>query len=394
MSDSTNFVKDKRNILMVPAWYPSTFIQEPIALMAEYFDCKILVGERNVMGKKKALKGRLRGAYLPFSVEKQQGYTKVGYNYINSLPHKSQVKQLKRISDRIGNEIVNLFDGSLPDLIHFHSISDTAVFVSDWAKRNQIPFVITEHILYVRHSCDSFSRLKEKVFDEAEKVFCVSNYLYRNLLTTGFKMKQVAVVGNLVSDNYIPNNFYNTPRNGRIMFVAGHIADKDIETLLSTAKELQLNNNNIVIDIFGLSGEEYYNTEETLKEVVLKNELENCIKFKGKKTHKDLFQEYTNYSMLLSTSISETFGLSVAEAIASGTPVVCTDSGGIRDFVSQANGLIVPISNSKLLAAAVEEVFENYHNYNRALMSKEIIEKFGIEKFKQDLIKSYIEIMN
>jgi glycosyltransferase involved in cell wall biosynthesis len=66
---------------------------------------------------------------------------------------------------------------------------------------------------------------------------------------------------------------------------------------------------------------------------------------------------YRSCDVVLSLSISEGFGLPVLEAMASGCPVVCTDSGGVTDFVQDGvTGLLVTDRSVSEVVAAIERL--------------------------------------
>jgi alpha-1,6-mannosyltransferase len=62
---------------------------------------------------------------------------------------------------------------------------------------------------------------------------------------------------------------------------------------------------------------------------------------------------YASADLLVHGSGAETYGLVVAEAIASGLPVVVPDSGGASDFASRARCAVYPAGNSGACAAAI-----------------------------------------
>jgi glycosyltransferase involved in cell wall biosynthesis len=64
--------------------------------------------------------------------------------------------------------------------------------------------------------------------------------------------------------------------------------------------------------------------------------------------------------VLVNASVAEPFGRSVLEAMASGTPVVATRSGGIPEFVEDGvTGVLVPPGDDRALADALDRVLGN-----------------------------------
>jgi glycosyltransferase involved in cell wall biosynthesis len=82
------------------------------------------------------------------------------------------------------------------------------------------------------------------------------------------------------------------------------------------------------------------------------------VRFAGRRD--DIPEVQRALDVLVNASVAEPFGRSVLEALASGTPVVATDSGGIPEFVDHGvTGLLVPPGNDVALAAALDEVLGN-----------------------------------
>jgi glycosyltransferase involved in cell wall biosynthesis len=78
------------------------------------------------------------------------------------------------------------------------------------------------------------------------------------------------------------------------------------------------------------------------------------VHFLGYVPEDELVQLYKNASLFLMPSRRETFGLVAMEAMASGTPVVVTDTPGPRTFVNESYGRMVPPTNSNALADAIQ----------------------------------------
>lgn len=68
----------------------------------------------------------------------------------------------------------------------------------------------------------------------------------------------------------------------------------------------------------------------------------------------DLAQLYCALDVFVSASHTESFGLAIAEAMASGTAVVATETDGARELIkAKETGLLVPIGDVKKLAEAI-----------------------------------------
>ena len=364
------------NLLFVPAWWPCSFFEEQQALYRPDFVVYRLYGSCNFWSRRNYYRSLILGnskADIQSSVDGNSAFVEINCLRISE---KSR-DRLSIISDKIGGLVIDMMCGKKPGAIYIQSISDIAVFVVNWAKRNRIPIVLAEHVLYIRRQLNFFSSQKESLYSISDMVFCVSNSVYRNLLTHGFRLNKVSVIGNYVNDIGVPLK-WELNKNGRIIFVAGHTADKDINTLFRVSERLK--DTGIKIDVFGLSGDEAYDDCITLQKWIDEHHLCNTIVFLGMVNHHELLKRYSDYSLLLSTSISETFGLSIAEAIAHGTPVVCTNSGGVTDFVNENNGIIVPIRDVDAIVNAIHAVFNRTYDYHR--MSDELLDQFGEKQYR------------
>jgi glycosyltransferase involved in cell wall biosynthesis len=79
---------------------------------------------------------------------------------------------------------------------------------------------------------------------------------------------------------------------------------------------------------------------------------------------------YNKASIFVSTSASEGFGLPLLEAMACGTPVVTTDSGGIQDFCRDGiNCRMVKSARPEDLVAAIMEIYSDKHFANQLIQN-------------------------
>ena len=87
------------------------------------------------------------------------------------------------------------------------------------------------------------------------------------------------------------------------------------------------------------------------------------ISWLGRKKRDELILLFNSNDVILSTSKIETFGLTIAEGLSRGMPVVVTNAGGFDDFVTTKNGIFSDHSVESYVKAIVEMI-ENYSRYN------------------------------
>lgn len=123
--------------------------------------------------------------------------------------------------------------------------------------------------------------------------------------------------------------------------------EKDYPTLFRALARLQ----NAALDIAGTGSE-----AESLEAMLGRMGVRDRVRLLG--LVPDVAQILGNYDAFVLSSQKEGFGLVIAEAMASGLPVVVTDSGGPREIVGNEElfGLIVPPSEPEALAAAMSRM--------------------------------------
>lgn len=91
--------------------------------------------------------------------------------------------------------------------------------------------------------------------------------------------------------------------------------------------------------------------------------LENKVNCKGRISWLELKNEYLNSDVLLFTSLRDSLGSQLLEAMACGLPVITLNHQGARDFIPDRAGIKVPAINPaetvKALAQAVEYMYQN-----------------------------------
>lgn len=192
---------------------------------------------------------------------------------------------------------------------------------------------------------------------------------------------------------YRIDNYFNQG-NRRVVLFVGRLAEKKgIRYLIEAMKYID----NAVLVIAGQGP-----LLDELKEQVSTEGLNDIVKFIGAKTHAELRTIYASADVVAVPSITaedndkEGLPLVVLEAMASGTPVVGTRSGGIKEVIKDGeNGLIVPEKDSTGLADKIRMLLDDEPLRRTCIAGmKKTVEKYdykNIGKIYADLIDKACE---
>ena len=271
-------------------------------------------------------------------------------------------------------------DGWKPDVIHLHFGFDLAAI----AEREKIPVVFTEHSSHHNRalSPEQANRLKEE-YTRCAAVLAVSRALAEAMrANTGV---EAAVVPNIVDTaRFAPKR----TAHERFTFVsAGNLIPvKNMAGLLRAFAALD---GEPKLVIFGDGTE-----SGALRALCAGLGLEGRVSFRGHCPREELAEAYAAADCFVLASRSETFGVAYIEAMASGLPVIATRCGGPEDFVTEKNGLLVPVDDERALTAAMERMMRCRAEYDGAAIAAEAKERFSPEKIAAQLTAVYEEVIS
>lgn len=124
--------------------------------------------------------------------------------------------------------------------------------------------------------------------------------------------------------------------------------------------------------------------------------LNNIFKFKGY-VNKDSRKIISNYDLLLSpTRDFEGFGLSIAESLSVGVPVISTKVGGVLDYLNNKNSILVKPKSPRSLASSLQLYFKNRSKYKKIASAgkKLILNSFSEDKMADNYAKHLNRIKN
>lgn len=247
-----------------------------------------------------------------------------------------------------------------PDILHARSrVPAWLTYLAN--KKLQFPFVTTVHGF---NSVNPYSAIMAK----GDKVICVSGsiktYIQKHYQTADEKITVIPRGIDLVKFNS-----QNTDTDFMAQFIekyglkdkfivtsVGRVTQlKDLETFISAISVLKESHENVLGLIVGGVRKDKKIYFDVLKELLKKLDLEENIIFTGSQSK--VAEIYKLSDVVVSSSKKpESFGRSVAEALALNTPVVATGHGGVLDIIIEGeNGFFYPVGESEILAKYIKK---------------------------------------
>ncbi|WP_300926941.1 glycosyltransferase family 4 protein [uncultured Dubosiella sp.] len=277
------------------------------------------------------------------------------------------------------------------DFVHAHWFVPQGI-VQSFVKK---PFIVTGHGGDVTSLNNGlFKKLKKRVLKKAKGITFVSqqleDYLYdffpedRENFKKKTEVISMGVNCSEFSPSYRIENYFNQENKKVVLFV-GRLAEvKGVKYLIESMKDVDAK---LVIVGSGPLEAQLKKQAETLR---------NKVEFLGPKTHKELKTIYASADIFVMPSITasdggkEGFGLVILEAMASGLPVVASDSGGIPTIVeNNYNGFLVEEKSSRALSCAINKILKSPEKEKKEMKIRviETANKYSYEEIGKKYFK-------
>ena len=180
-----------------------------------------------------------------------------------------------------------------------------------------------------------------------------------------------------------------------ILYVGRFDPRKGIETLVKAVgcnRVKQHHNLQLIIVGGSTPGKKDGKERVRIEGIVDKLGLSEITTFAGQIEHRDLAYYYAAANVCVVPSHYEPFGLVAVEAMASGTPVIASEVGGLKfTVVDEFTGLLVPSQDEKAFAEAIDRVL-SYPAWARQLEKearKRVISMFSWNGVAEQLAEQY-----
>lgn len=282
-----------------------------------------------------------------------------------------------------------------PDVVHIRSRVPGWLF--RWANRTlRIPTVTTLHGL---NSVNGYS----KIMVNYDRVICVSKkgiqYIKQHYQTPDEKIRLIhrgidpKTFDPATLDCSFQETFLQTFNlTGRTLItMVGRISElKGCDVLIKALAELKDAYPHLTVLLVGgiQRGQEAYG--ERLHALVAEHKLTDRVIFAGSQNHVAELYDLSTIICSCNTKKPESFGRSVAEAIAMNRPVIAAAHGGVLEIIKDGKtGIFVPPGDTHALAEAIKVALERPWEGLR----EDILENFILQRMVDATLAVYQEVI-
>ncbi|MEX0569208.1 MAG: glycosyltransferase family 4 protein [Candidatus Njordarchaeota archaeon] len=227
----------------------------------------------------------------------------------------------------------------------------------------------------------------KKVWSEAKSVVANSQGLRELALKTNPNQKIEVIYNGVDTQKFRPASQKNRDKI-RILSVARLIERKGLNYLIEAIPSIIENQNNVEVLIVGEG-----NLHRELQRKCSGLGIQKYVKFLGGVNNDDLPSIYSNSDIFVLPSLNEGMSNTILEAMASGLPIITTDTGGSKELIDK-NGIIIPIMDSKAISDAIMTLISNERlRYEMGRKSRRKAEEMSWERVAKDYFNLYSKIL-
>jgi glycosyltransferase involved in cell wall biosynthesis len=284
-----------------------------------------------------------------------------------------------------------------PDVIHAHTVYPDGVAAAALAQRLSRPLIITEHSSVVDRivATPAVRSRYAAALASARVVLAVSEMLGAELRA----MFPESASKIRVMPNAVPLELFGqqpTPERvpDELLFVGRLKPSKGIDDLLRAVAIARRERPSIRLRLIGQAPDPA--TQSTWERRVAELNLQQVVTFADHLDRRDIAEAMARASVFVHPSPRETFGVVAVEALASGTPVVAVDSGGVTEILGPEPhklGAIVPPDDPQALASAILVALDRRAEFDPAALRGAVERRFGSSWVAERLLVVYREVI-
>lgn len=350
-------------------------------------------GERHLADLVNGLAGRGHDVYLALRPKSPlvSELKKIARENITTLPLRNSLdamsaRELSRLVRRLKIQIV-----------HAHMARDYPLAAYAVRQNKEARLIVTRHVLF------RLSWLHRITLSGTSRIIAVSEAVASQLRSDGVAPpEKISVVLNGIDTTGFEEarrkfdreqflRSWNLPDNCLLVGTVGELTPlKGQAEFLQAAAQVLKQHPNAYFFIAGIDHSLGNKNRIALEHLIEELNLTERVRLAG--WLEDLAQLYCALDVFVSASHTESFGLAIAEAMASGAAIVATETEGAKEIIQpEETGLLVPVRDVEKLAEALLKLLDNKDS--RVLLGRaaqqSVATQFSVERMIDETEKIY-----
>lgn len=382
------------NILLLASWYPSmehptagSFVQEQAHMLRDHGHQVTVIHPFMLGTFASSIKKR-----STVSFAQEDGIRVLRVGVVPPVPFFRGVSYaycFQRV-----REAMNRFQLDHKDfaVIHSHAAFMGGYIAMRLSQNVGISFIHTEHASGLLYNPNQYTstdkRLLRSIYSSAKNVLFVSRYSLSNTL----KMFEISdssrfsVVPNVINTDFFEEPIKRGSKPTNFLMVGDFIPVKNHELLLHAWITVQTKCAGIKLTLIG-DGINKIDFAKQFPELNM-----DFLTIRPRLGRQELREMMTRHDVILSSSVVETFGLSIAEAQALGIPALVTNSGGVTDIVTPETGMVTA-PNAIAFAKGMMQIIESYDTFDSMRIRQLAKDRFGEAVIMNQLNSIYLQVL-
>jgi glycosyltransferase involved in cell wall biosynthesis len=321
------------------------------------------------------------------------------FPYVGYIHYNFSISLLKNLLRNVKNY----------DLVHITAVWNFPVIAAVIAcRRNNIPYIISPRGTIYPETIALKSGVIKKVYLKLFGNYCLNNasavhytsYDEQQKVSHYLKIKSpskiisngISLSGNINNDNQ-KDIILLFNRNRYILFIGRITKKKGLDILIEAFALINKKYPDIKLIIAGPDNENY---KKELLQKIYKLGVARSILFPGMLEGNVKEEAYKNSLMFVLPSYSENFGMTVAEAMNSRTPVIISDKVGIYPLVQQYNAGVIIQPVVEQLVSSIELLINDDDKKELLVRNAErLVEaEFNISNISKQFVDLYQSVIN
>ena len=236
------------------------------------------------------------------------------------------------------------------DLIHAHwTLSAFAATLAAPLHRRPVVCTVQGSDVYRGLRMPLAGPLGRGALRRARKVIALSKSLADAAAAQGIDPRKTAIIPHGVNAQVFSPN--GAPREPVVLFAGSLIERKGVRTLIQAMALLRRRHPESRLEIIGDGPQ-----RRELSQLAARSGLSDHVRFSGSLPPSEVARRMRRCELFVLPSREEGQGVAMLEALASGTPCVASNVGGIPEILSPEWGALVPPEDPQALASAMQEI--------------------------------------